>query len=251
MSAPPTAPDSTSDVTGAWHQRLVLPCGVTLYNGDCREILPTLKVHAIVSDPPYGIDYQPQYLGSRNGKLNGGNPKNRKYPKIEGDKEPFDPSPLMGYSKVALWGANHYVKRLPDKGRWLVWDKRLDNRMRFDQGDGEIAWTNAKGIALRIYRFWWTGGLMQGEANGKPRLHPTQKPVELMSWTLDEAGIEDGETVCDPYMGSGSTLIACIRRGLPCVGIEINAEYFETARKRIEAELAQGDIFRQNKAIGK
>lgn len=220
-------------------------CGrVTLYLGDCLEIAPTLQgVDALISDPPYGIDYQTQYSGIRNGKLNGGNPKTRKYPKIEGDKEPFDPSPWTQYPKVALWGSNHYAKRLPDGGRWLVWDKRLDNRMRFNQGDGEVAWTNARGVAVRIYRFWWTGGLMQGEANGKPRLHPTQKPVELMAWTLKEAGVKENETVLDPFMGSGSTIIAAMRQGCRVVGIEKDPTYYATALERIKNELSQGDLF--------
>jgi DNA modification methylase len=217
---------------------------VTLYLGDCLEIAPTLQgVDALISDPPYGIDYNPQYLRTTGHSLNGGNPKNREYPKIEGDKKPFDPVPWAKYQKVAMWGANHYSKRLPDGGRWLVWDKRLDNRIRMDQGDGEVAWTNAKGIALRIYRFWWSGGLMQGEANGKPRLHPTQKPVELMGWALKEAGVVETDTVLDPYMGSGSTIIAAIRQGCRVIGIEKDPTYYATALERIKNELAQGDLF--------
>jgi len=242
MPAPPTAPDSTSDVTGAWHQRLVLPCGVTLYQGDCLEILPTLEgVDAIISDPPYGMRWN-----TDSGRFTG---KKRKHlfkmvsyhgEEIEGDAKAFDPSPWLAWEKVVLFGSNHFGVRLP-VGTKLVWIKRNDDAFGSFLSDAEEAWMKGgHGIYCR------RDTSMAGKNQNNPRLHPSEKPVPIMAWCMDKAKVAEGETVLDPYMGSGTTGIACIRTGRKFIGIEKDPEHFETARKRIEAELAQGDLFRQN-----
>lgn len=174
---------------------------ITLYHGDSREILPRLDVQAIVSDPPYGIGYQ-------HGGGGGGKHNRRNTQPILGDNEPFDPSWLLIYDTVLLWGANHYLHKLPD-GRWLVWDK-LDGLESYDNfSDVEFAWVNKKGAA-RIFRYLWKGICQAGDKKWG-RLHPSQKPVPLMAWCLEF--VPNNQLVVDPYMGSGTTLVAAKQIG--------------------------------------
>lgn len=206
----------------------------TLYHGDCRELLPTLpKVDAVVTDPPYGIGYS---HGKGGGKL-ARSTKFDDHP-IFGDDEPFDPSPWLNFPKVVLFGANHFASKLPDSAFWLIWDKR-DGISSNDQADAEMAWVKGKGQA-RVIRHLWSGMLKASE-RGQERVHPTQKPVIVMEWVLKTAQI--GGLVLDPYMGSGTTGIACVNNGLPFIGIEFERRYFDIACERIAAASAQGRLF--------
>ena len=111
--------------------------GITIYHGDCRDILPTLEagsVDLVLTDPPYGIAYQ-------HGVRKGGRVMGFDGATIFGDDAPFDPRPLLRYPKVILWGANHYADNLPLSRGWLVWDKRCGIPSN-DQSDCELAWTN-------------------------------------------------------------------------------------------------------------
>jgi site-specific DNA-methyltransferase (adenine-specific) len=226
--------------------------GVTLYLGDCREILATLpKVDAVVTDPPYGQDYKVNtfYAGGtrenavvqRNGKTLVVRPNI--YEPIEGDKEPFDPSPFLGLApEVLLWGAHKFADRLPPGG-WLVWDKVPTGKVR-DQGDGEAAWIN-RDQPLRIFRLLWDGlcvgeGARHEVTAGQKRFHPAQKPEALMFWCLN---FIKGRSILDPFMGSGSTGVAAVRRGLRFIGVEKSVQYFDIACRRINRELAQTDMF--------
>ena len=204
---------------------------VELHCGDCLAIAPALtRGFAVISDPPYGIGYC---------KGSGGKGKHnrRNIERIQGDDEPFDPAVWLEYSNVLLWGADHYAQRLP-RGRWLVWDK-LNGLPSFDSfSDIEVAWHNRTGAA-RIYHYMWKGICQQGDKEGG-RVHPTQKPVPLMAWCLEQAGVQIGETVLDPYMGSGTTGVACLRTGRNFVGIECDTKHFTNAVARIQREARQG-----------
>ena len=207
----------------------------TLYLGDCREILPTLgKVDACITDPPYGIAYA---HGGGGGKL--ARSTAFAHMAIHGDDEPFDPTPFLAFDKVALFGANHFAHRLPSGSGWLIWDKR-DGVCSNDQADCEIAWTNT-GSPARVMRHLWNGMLKASE-RGEIRVHPTQKPVAVMEWVVRQITYH-GDSILDPYMGSGTTGVACQRLGRKFIGIEIDPGYFETACKRIEAAYAQPDMF--------
>ena len=113
----------------------------TLYLGDCREILPTLgKVDAVVTDPPYGIDYNP--TRSQSSAASG---FRKTMGKVEGDDKPFDPRFLLPLApKILVWGANNFASKLPDAGGWLVWDKRDGGSLfrGFKMSDCELAWCN-------------------------------------------------------------------------------------------------------------
>ena len=209
----------------------------TLYLGDCREILPTLpRVDAVVTDPPYGIGFVHSGKGgclARSTQFGG--------VAIAGDDKPFDPTPWLDFPEVILWGGNHFASRLPDASCWLTWDKR-DGVCSNDQADGEHAWTNLKGPA-RIKRHLWNGMLKQSE-RGEVRSHPTQKPVAVMQWALE---MTRGRTILDPFMGSGTTGVACMKLGRKFIGIEIEPKYFDIACKRIEEAWKQPRLFDEPK----
>lgn len=205
---------------------------VELHLGDCLEILPTLTgIDAIITDPPYGIAY---CHGARKGGVTMGTDLMF----IVGDDQPFDPSPFLGFDKVVLWGANHYASRLPDSSGWLVWDKR-NGIPSNDQADCEMAWTNQKSVARLLTRYW-NGA--QAKEKHEPRVHSNQKPVALMKWCMDVIGIPKGATVLDPYMGSGSTGVACVQTGRNFIGIEIDPVHFKNAQKRIAAAQMQPSL---------
>jgi len=208
-----------------------------LYLGDCREILPELEgVDALVTDPPYGISFAHAGGGGKLARSTsfGG-------VSIVGDDQPFDPAPWLAFPEVVLWGANHFASRLPDASRWLTWDKR-DGVCSNDQADCEHAWTNLGGPA-RIKRHLWNGMLKQSE-RGVVREHPTQKPIAVMEWCVEQTS---GHVVLDPYMGSGTTGMACVKLGRKFIGIEIEPKYFDIACRRIEEAWKQPRLFEEPK----
>lgn len=204
--------------------------GITIFCADCREILPYLpKVDLVLTDPPYGVSLNTAYKSSQRGSLAGCND----YPPVFGDDKPFDPSPLLGFERAIIWGANYFASRLPDEGQWLVWDKR-DGVGFNDQADCELAWTRGTpGTVPRIYRHRWNGMIKATERDER-RCHPTQKPVDVMGWCL--SFFPDAQTILDPFMGSGTTLVAAKQLGRKAIGIEIEEKYCKIAVER----LAQG-----------
>ena len=167
----------------------------------------------------------------------------RDFAPVYGDDKPFDPAPWLLIAPVCiLWGANHYSGRLPGTPHWLVWDKR-EGTGSDDNADCEIAWTNLRGPA-RMHRQLWRGICRRGEENisgGAWRVHPTQKPIELMRWCIAQAG--NPEMILDPYMGAGSTGVAAMQAGRKFIGIEIERKYFDIACERIENAQRQERLF--------
>ena len=214
----------------------------TLYLGDCLLIAPMLPaVEAIITDPPYGISVNTARLGTRRGRyvVRLDTPD---FAPVIGDDQPFDPSPWLAYPKAILWGANHYSDRVPGSPHWLVWDKRCGTG-RDDNADCELAWTNLKGPA-RMHHQLWRGICRQGEENVSRKVfrsHPTQKPIALMRWCIDQAG--GPESILDPYMGSGTTGIAAVTMGKQFFGVEIDDGYFQVACERIEEAQKQQRLF--------
>lgn len=201
----------------------------TLYLGDCREILPTLgKVGAVITDPPYGIgkDGQKRTTGGNGGR------KAYDFKGWDADRPAREIFDLIRAASddVIIWGGNYFADILPATGKWLVWDKG----QRINQSDGELAWTSYSG-ALRIKV------LNRVELMADGAEHPTQKPVKLMRWCVQQVRSEGA--ILDPFMGSGSTGVAAVDMGRDFIGIERDPEYFAIACRRIEDAQRQGDMF--------
>jgi site-specific DNA-methyltransferase (adenine-specific) len=208
----------------------------TLYLGDCLEVLPTLApADAVITDPPYGIGYKgsskPQPVDGKKTI-----PQLLAMHPIVGDDKDFDPAPFIDVAPfVLMFGANHYAQRLP-RGGWHVWDK-LDGAGSDSFSDCEFIWTN-KPSASRIFRYLWKGICQAGEKG--LRFHPNQKPLALMEWCVQ---LTSGAAILDPFMGSGSTGVACMRLGRRFVGIEIEPKFFDIACQRIENAQRQERLF--------
>jgi site-specific DNA-methyltransferase (adenine-specific) len=205
---------------------------VTLYHGDCRDILPEVDpatVALVIADPPYGVN-EATDRATRGRGMRGSHWRCRDWPRIAGDDAPFDPSLLLGFPRLVLFGANHYADRLPSSRSWFVWDKR-DGSTPDDNADGELAWTNLGG-PLRIYRQCWRGVARAGSESGRAPLHPAQKPVALMEWII-ERHTKPGDLVVDPYTGSGPIPRACKNLGRRCIAVELVEDYCRTAVSRL------------------
>lgn len=203
-----------------------------LWHGDCREILGALdKGISIVSDPPYGMALNTNSTRFSGGFHNRGKGRSD-WGAIEGDAVDFDPSPLLAYEKVVLWGYNHYAQRLP-KGTTLVWLKKADHLFGTFLSDCELAWMKG-GCGVYAFRKQFPPPSRMAENGGSEVAHPTQKPIALMEWCLNMLKMKPGERVCDPYMGSGTTGVAACNNGMGLIGIEIDRRYFDIACERIE-----------------
>jgi site-specific DNA-methyltransferase (adenine-specific)/modification methylase len=206
----------------------------TLYLGDCAEILPTLgHFDAVVTDPPYGIG-EAKGRNKTRGKL----AISKDYGDDDWDNEPVTKQAIDLMRNLSKWqvifGGNYF--ELPPTKCWLIWDKENGTT---DFADAELAWTNLN-KAVRLKRYMWHGML---RANKEPRGdHPTQKPVGIMEWVINHLPAET-QTIIDPYMGSGTTGVACAKMGKSFVGIEREQKYFDVACKRIELAYAQPDMF--------
>jgi DNA modification methylase len=185
--------------------------GQRLILGDCLQVMPLLgRVDAILTDPPYGIGITKSSRLATSRGLGG----------KDWDDEPADLSMLPDVPSI-IWGGNYFG--LPAHRAPLVWDKNNAGR---DFADFELAWTNLEMVARR---FVFRPMNMDG---GK--LHPTQKPVALMEWCL--GFLPNAKTILDPFMGSGTTLVACQRLGRQGIGIELDPDYFDIACERVQKE---------------
>jgi site-specific DNA-methyltransferase (adenine-specific) len=211
--------------------------GQRLILGDCLAVMPLLgKVDAVVTDPPYGIAH-------KSGGCTGGKWHNVKHQgvTIAGDEVPFDPTPFVSLGvPVVLWGANFFSDRLPGGG-WLIWDKRpgLED-MIFNRSDAELAYFSGSKTVKTIRHLWH--GICRASEVGQ-HWHPTQKPVVVMEKCL--GFLPNAQTILDPFMGSGTTLVACQRMARNGIGIEIDPDYFDIACKRVEEAARQPDLFVQ------
>ena len=194
--------------------------------GDCREVMASwpecFKVDAVVTDPPYGIGENHKKVASR-GKLAAA----RDYGEFNWDSEPAAASTINHIRAISQWqiifGGNYF--ELPPSSCWLIWDKQNGEN---DFADCEMAWTNMPKAVRRVY--WrWNGMIRKGH---EEREHPTQKPLGVMQWCIGHLPCEG--TILDPFMGSGTTGVACVKLDRKFIGIELEQKYFDIACKRIE-----------------
>lgn len=193
---------------------------VTIYNARWEDVWPTLglspkDVALCWADPPYGINYQ--HGGRKDGPSR----------KVVGDADPYDPRTLLsvGFQAAVLWGANYYASRLPDSAAWWTWDKRNGDWAETHQAEAELAWTNLPKRAA-IFRHLWCANYRASEHG--VFVHPTQKPVALCEWGFERAGLNPGDLVFAPYLGSGPEVRAALNMGLCLIGCEVDADYCRT-----------------------
>lgn len=204
----------------------------TLYLADCMVLVDQVpKDAALVTDPPYGINENSKKVMSR-AKL----AKPKDYGDFSWDKTA--PQDLINLYRARtknqiIWGGNYFD--LPPTSCYLVWDKQNGAN---DFADCELAYTNLK-MAVRIFRWRWNGMIRRGN---EEREHPTQKPLELMKWCIGKLP-EPSTIILDPFMGSGTTGVACAKMGRKFIGIEKDARYFDIACKRISDAYKQPDLF--------
>jgi DNA modification methylase len=202
-----------------------------LYLGDCSEILPHLpKVDACITDPPYGIALDTDYSSLAR--------STRTYAPIAGDDLAFNPAPLLSLAPCAFFGADHFHDTLPSGGTWHIWDKRGAAKSNMF-ADFETWWTSWKSGPSRILRYQWICGVHPGVTPERVE-HPTVKPVPVMQGVIANT---DYRLILDPFMGSGSTGIACVQLGRSFIGIEREPKYFDIACKRIEQAYNQRPLF--------
>ena len=186
--------------------------------GDCLEVMPLLgKVDAVVTDPPYGIGITKSNRLAVSRGMGG-----KSWDEVAPELSALPDAPSI------IWGGNYFD--LPPARCVLVWDKNNAGR---DFADFEMAWTNLDQVARRM--------ILRPMNMDGGKVHPTQKPIAVMQWCL--GFLPNAETILDPFMGSGTTLIACAKLGRKGIGIELDPDYFEIACKRVQAAYDQPDLF--------
>lgn len=212
----------------------ILAPGCEIYLGDCMTVLPILRggADAVVTDPPYGInaarDRNSQKNGWRDYCINGWD--------LERPAQAVFSAILAAARYVILWGGNYFSDYLPPSQCWLIWDK---GQRSFSLADCELAWCSMD-KASRIFSY------SRGAAMQDGKQHPTQKPIELMIWTIRH--LDKADIILDPFMGSGTTGVAAIKLGRKFIGIEIEPKYYEIARARLiqAIEEREMDMFKDH-----
>lgn len=204
--------------------------GITIYHGDCREILPSLpKVDLVLTDPPYGLGDKWKSGGWRTGNCGRGRLWDASVSEWDASIPDFLPQLIECFERVIVWGGNYF--NLHPASGWLVWDKGAD----MSQAQAELAYTTLD-ISTRIFRLSPLGVWGNGGANDELKEHPTQKPLRLIKWCI---GLTDAQLILDPFMGSGTTLRAAKDLGRQAIGIEIEEKYCEIAANRLRQEVLQ------------
>lgn len=209
--------------------------GVEIHHADSLEL--DLEGDLLLADPPYGISYKSGHnAGYKTPRPGWDYRRAKNWPQIQGDDEPFDPSPWLRFPKMVFFGANYFASRLPDSRCWITWDKKIGKPD--SHADCELAWTNF-GKPSRIFSHLWRGICRAGEENVShgPKLHANQKPVDLMRRIIQYSGTTG--PIVDPYCGSGPVLLAAFDLGMRAVGVDIDEACCEIAAKRLEARVFQ------------
>lgn len=196
--------------------------GITIYNADCRDVLPELGTFdLLLTDPPYGYGWDTNYSRFSKGFTD--------KKEIANDKTLIDIEPWIGLTnEQIIMGCNATGHKKP--GSYLIWDKRCADGFSF-LSDGEAAWwSEGRGVYLR--------SINGQQHRSKSGLHPTQKPVQLMAWFIQKS--KRNNTIIDPFMGSGTTLVAAKLEGKEAVGIELDESYCESAVKRLQQNVLFG-----------
>jgi site-specific DNA-methyltransferase (adenine-specific) len=207
---------------------------ITVTNEDNMELMaryPDNYFDLAIVDPPYGINFAKTHTG------NGWTVRESK----DWDKSIPEPEYFKELFRVSknqiIWGANYMTEYLPPSMGWLFWDKGQRN---FSLADGELAYTSFQ-KALRVFELPRGRAKAQDDKTGG-KIHPTQKPVQLYEWMLDN-NAKEGDKILDTHLGSGSIAIACHNRGFELTACELDEEYFNNFIKRFKQVTAQQSLF--------
>ena len=218
---------------------------ISIYNEDCLQALKAMadnQFDLAIVDPPYGIglDGNTTANGGIAGRRNGFTHKQHHAKKGWDNERPSNEyfKELRRVSKNQIvWGGNYFADLLPPKKGWIFWDKKITNANNKNFSDGELAWTSFDCI-LRRFTYDWIGFGYLNNPQGEKKIHPTQKPVSLYKWILENYA-EKGSKILDTHLGSGSIAIACWDMGYDLTAYEVDKEYFDNACKRLETHKAQ------------
>jgi DNA modification methylase len=198
-----------------------LLCGDSTDSDAVARLMNGQKADMVFTDPPYGIDWNTDYTRFRGGLI----PSENNYSKVKNDEKDFDPSWFLAqYDNCLFFGANCFSEKLP-KGNWIVWDKRFENKKAF-LADAEVAWYNGSG-AVYIIEETHQGFV----SSDKKRYHPTQKPVKLFEKIFEKVKAPDN--LFDPFLGSGTTMVAAHQLNRKCYGMELDPKYCQVIVDRM------------------
>lgn len=222
----------------------------TVRCADSKEVIENVpEADLLLTDPPYGVDVvegsgssvrnapRAEAMSDGDGNIGFDNQaRAAAYKPVIGDDEDFDPTFLLDYADTQLiFGGHCFANKLPDNPRWLVWDKKPEGGEGYFFGDAELIWTNdTTRKSVKLYRHIWAGMIREGDRDVEgPRVHPTQKPVGLLAEIIQDHSDQD-HTVLDPFLGSGSTLLAAEQTDRVCHGIELDPHYCQVTINRWE-----------------
>lgn len=224
----------------------------TVIQGDCLDVMKSMPdncIDLVLTDPPYGIGFDTEKESMSAGmRIDGtqrvmktwNNPKPKQYIKGNWDNSKpekiyFDEIKRISKNQI-IWGGNYFTDCLEPSAGWIVWDKKVPEKMSLSKC--ELAWMSIGG-SVHIFRYLWAG---YKKEKPEERFHTTQKPLNLMQWVIDKFS-EQGMTIFDPFAGSGTTAIACLETGRNYILIEKEPEYVSIINKRISQWKEQGRLF--------
>ena len=213
---------------------------INIYNIDCMTALKEMQDNQFdlaIVDPPYGIGMGKKHFKTKSSKTKPTNYKNKNWDNDIPTKEYFKELKRVSKNQI-IWGGNYFVENLKNSSCWVVWDKDNGESLH---SDCELAWTNFT-TGVRKIKWLWHGMRQQNMKEKQKRIHPTEKPVKLYEWLLMNYA-KEGDKILDTHLGSGSIAIACHNLGFDLEGYELDKEYFDAAKKRLEQHQAQKRLF--------
>ena len=206
-----------------------------IIHADCMDIMkdiPDKYFELAITDPPYGLER----FKKGGSHLNKYGSENKEWNNIKPDKKYFNELFRISQNQI-IWGGNYFIEHLYNTPCFIVWDK--DNTGNF--ADCELAWTSFKSVVRKI-KIRWNGMLQENMKDKEIRIHPTQKPVALYRWLLQNYA-KPGDKIIDTHSGSGSCAIACHLEKFEFLAIEKDEDYYKASVKRLEEIRSQGVLF--------
>lgn len=217
--------------------------------GDCLELMkeiPDKSIDLVITDPPYGISIgKMNFTQSGAIKVGGAYRNDYSHLNLKWDDNRLSYDILKELFRTSnnqiIFGGNYIADMLPPSKCWVVWDKRVDDKYSNDFADCELIWTSFNKPSKMI-RFLWSGMLQNDMSHKEERVHPTQKPIDVIKIIINRFS-KEGETILDPFLGSGTTLRACRETNRNGIGFEINPDYEPIIRKRLMADIPSLEVF--------